>query len=65
MPLRLGDMIVETKRAAKYLGVLNDTKMSFFYEVRDTSDKAAKALSVLSRLMSHLGGPNLCRCRCS
>lgn len=57
IPVRVGEVTVESKSAAKYLGVIVDTKMTFLEHIRQTADKAAKGVAALSRLMANVGGP--------
>lgn len=57
IPMRVGEAAVETKPAAKYLGMMIDSKMNFFEQIRRTADKAAKGVTALSRLMANVGGP--------
>jgi len=56
-PIRVGNLEVETKPAAKYLGVMIDCKMSFSEQIRRTADKASKGVASLGRLMANVGGP--------
>ena len=63
LSLRVGDVIVEMKPVAKYLGVLIHTKMSFFYHIRHTSSKAATAVTAFSRLVTNMGGLRTCKRR--
>ena len=53
----VGDEVVELKPAAKYLGVMIDSKLSFFEQTKLTVDKAAKGLMRFSRLMANIDGP--------
>ena len=62
-PVQIGDVQLETKPAAKYLGVMIDNKLSFGEQVRHTADKAAKAVAALGRLMPNIGGPLPCKRR--
>lgn len=57
IPMRVGEEIIQTKPAAKYLGIMIDTKTSFWEQIRQTADKAAKGASSLSRLMANTNGP--------
>ena len=51
----LGDVIM-TNKAAEYLGITLDTKLTFFPHIKAVSDKAARVTSVLSGLMSNMSG---------
>lgn len=57
LPVRVGEEIVVSKPAAKYLGVMIDSKLSFFEQIRQTAEKAARGVTALSRLMANVGGP--------
>lgn len=57
LPLPVGDEIVNTKPAAKYLGLAIDCKLSFWTQIQQTADKAAKGVTSLSRLMANVTGP--------
>lgn len=63
IPVRVGDEVVESKAAVKYLGVMIDSKMTFFEQIKRTADKAAKGVMSLSRLMANIGGPRSSRRR--
>lgn len=55
--VRVGDETIATKEAVKYLGLRLDTKLSFWNQIRHSSEKAAKVTTSLSRLMANIGGP--------
>lgn len=57
MPMMVGEEQVETKTAAKYLGVMIDSKLTFGEQIKGTADKAAVAVARLSRLMANTSGP--------
>lgn len=57
VPLRVGDLEVETKPEVKYLGVTIDRKVSFGEQIRRTAEKASQRVVSLGRLMSNVGGP--------
>ncbi|XP_054272620.1 uncharacterized protein LOC128992900 [Macrosteles quadrilineatus] len=59
----VGDVEVQSVRAAKYLGVMVDSKLSWRDQIFRTADKAAKVISSLSRLMANVGGPRSSRRR--
>lgn len=62
-PVRIGNAQIETKPAAKYLGVMVDSRMTFGEQIKQTADKAAKGVAALSRLMPNVGGPRACKRR--
>lgn len=57
LPMWIGDEVVETTPTAKYLGLVIDSKMTFFEQIKRTADKASKGVMALSRLMANVGGP--------
>lgn len=57
VPLRVGEAQITTRPAVKYLGVLVDTKLTFWPQILRTADKAAKMTADLGRLMANTGGP--------
>ena len=52
--VRVGDEVVESKPAVKYLAVMINSKLSFFEHIRYTVDKAVQ---VVMALIANLGGP--------
>ncbi|CAK9820262.1 hypothetical protein ANTPLA_LOCUS10519 [Anthophora plagiata] len=56
-PMWVGDITIETKNSARYLGVPVDTKLNFGEHIRLTAEKAEKVVTVLSRLMANTTGP--------
>ncbi|XP_054288152.1 uncharacterized protein LOC129003849 [Macrosteles quadrilineatus] len=63
VPLRVGNVVVQTTRTAKYLGVMVDNKLSWRDQIFRTADKAARSVAALSRLMANVGGPRSSRRR--
>ena len=63
VPLRVGNEVVQTTRAAKYLGIMVDNKLSWRDQIFRTADKAARIVSFLSKLMANVGGPRSSRRR--
>ncbi|KAG8223374.1 hypothetical protein J437_LFUL001252 [Ladona fulva] len=59
--MRVGSEITETKVSARYLGVEFDSKLTFWPQIKKSSDKAAAATVSLSRLMANVGGPKQCK----
>jgi hypothetical protein len=57
LPMWVGNEVIETKPQVKYLGIYIDSKLSFFEQIRQTADKAAKGVTALSRLMANTSGP--------
>lgn len=55
--MEVGSEIIETKPAAKYLGIMLDNKLNFWQQIKQASDKAAEITKQLSRLMANTGGP--------
>ena len=63
VPLRVGDVVIQSTRAAKYLGVMVDNKLTWRDQIFRTADKASKMVAQLSRLMANVGGPKSSRRR--
>lgn len=57
VPMIVGTETIQTKEAAKYLGVIIDTKLNFWEQIKRASDKAASVTAALSRLMTNTNGP--------
>ena len=55
--MQVGTENIETKLAVKHLGIIVDTKLTFFEHLKKVSDKAATATTALSRLMANINGP--------
>ncbi|KAG8227223.1 hypothetical protein J437_LFUL003429 [Ladona fulva] len=51
----------KTKVSARYLGVEFDSKLTFWPQIKKSSDKAAATTVSLSRLMANVGGPKQCK----
>lgn len=58
IPMRIGEVVVQSKSHAKYLGVMIDNKLSFGEQVRCAAEKATKRVTALSRLMANTNGPS-------
>ena len=56
-PISIGELTIESKPAVKYLGLMLDSKMSFFEQIKAAADRAAAGVAALSRLMANVGGP--------
>ncbi len=55
--LRVGETDIQTASSVKYLGVILDTKLSYWPHIQRAADKAAEATKALSRLMANTNGP--------
>lgn len=55
--LNIGSCNIETKPFLKYLGVIIDCRLSFIEHLRYISEKSAKAITALSRIMPNTRGP--------
>lgn len=60
---QVGDTLIDSKPAVRYLGVMLDSKINFGEHIKRTADKAAKTTAALSRLMANMGGPRPCKRR--
>lgn len=56
--MHVGDQIIAVSEAVRYLGVMLDTKLTFWTHICKVADKAAKVVAQLSRLMANVGGPS-------
>ena len=56
IPMQVGTETIETMRAVKHLGVKLDTKLTFWEQIKDASNKAATSTTALKRLMENVGG---------
>ena len=59
-PVQVGEVTAGTKAAIRYLGVMLDTKLTFWDQIRKGADKAAEVTASLSRMMANIGGPRPC-----
>ena len=57
IPVTVGNVEMQTRSEAKYLGVYLDTKLNFKYHVRQAADRAMNRVAALSRLMANVRGP--------
>ncbi|CAD7080109.1 unnamed protein product [Hermetia illucens] len=55
--VRVGNHIITSKPAIKYLGVVIDRKLSYKQHVQYVCDKSSKASMALARMMPNVGGP--------
>lgn len=60
---RVAEEPVEATTAIRYLGVMIDSKLTFWSQIRAASDRAAKVTAALSRLMPNIDGPSQCKRR--
>lgn len=51
------------KKAVKHLGILLDSKLTFWEQIRRAADKACTVTTNLSRLRANIRGPKLSRRR--
>lgn len=56
--MNVGDQPIATSHAVRYLGVMLDTKLTFWTHICKAADRAAKVVAQLSRLMANVGGPS-------
>ncbi|XP_046826448.1 uncharacterized protein LOC124427497 [Vespa crabro] len=54
----VGYIAVESKSAIKYLGIMIYRRLNFGAQIQQTSDKSAKRITFLSRLMGNVTGSN-------
>lgn len=57
IPMQVGTETIQTKEAAKYLGIMLDTKLNFWQQIKRATDKAVAITNQLSGLMANIGGP--------
>lgn len=55
--MEVNNTSVGTKNAAKYLGVILDTKLNYVKHLRTVANKAAEVTSSLSKMMANVRGP--------
>jgi len=55
--VKVGNEYILSKPAVRYLGIMIDSKLSFWEQIKSSADKAARGVSSLSRLMTNTGGP--------
>ena len=63
IPIQVGGTEVWTKPAAKYLGIMLDTKITFWEQIKQATDRASQRTTALSRLMGNINGPRPCKRR--
>ena len=56
--ITVGNVIVSSKKAIRYLGVMIDTRLSFSVHVDLVCERSLKILAALSKLMTNFGGPS-------
>lgn len=61
--INVGEHVVHSKRALKYLGVMVDDRLNFNSHVDYVCEKASKAIVALSRIMRNNAGPRSSRRR--
>ena len=55
--MQVGEESVHTKSAIKYLGILMDTKLTFWPQIKRVAEKAAAITAAHSRIMANTSGP--------
>ena len=55
--MQVGTEMIETRKAVKHLGIMIDSKLTYWEHIRKVSDGAAAVTSALSRLMANVNGP--------
>lgn len=55
---RVADATVTSKKAAKYLGITLDSKVSFRDHIKAACERAGRVTMMLSRIMANVGGPS-------
>ena len=55
--MQVGKEEIETMMVIKHLGIMMDTKLTFWDHIRMALDKAASVTTALSRLMPNVNGP--------
>ena len=55
--MQVGTENIEAKLTVKHLGIIVDSKLTFFEHLKKVSDKAATVTTALSRLMANVNGP--------
>ena len=58
--VQVADVTAHTKASVKYLGVMLDTKFTFWEQIRRGADYAAEVTASLSRVITNIGGPQPC-----
>lgn len=57
LKIRVGDQMIESKDAIKYLGVMIDNRLNFRAHIEYARNKAAAVQGALSRILPNIGGP--------
>ena len=58
VPMLVDNQVIETAPAVRYLGVMIDSKLTFWNHISKIADRAARIVNNLSRLMANIGGPS-------
>ena len=59
-PVKFSEVTAGTKAAIRYLGVMLDTKLTFWNQLQKGADKEAEVTASLSRMIAKIGGPHSC-----
>ena len=57
VPIQVGNETIQTKAAVRHLGIMLDTKLIYWEQIRRAMEKADTATTNLSRLMANVDGP--------
>lgn len=57
VPMVIGTERVQSKISAKYLGVILDTKLTYWPHIQSSTNRAVTKTAALSGLMANVGGP--------
>ena len=57
MEIDVGGQVITPKRTLKHLGVMIDNRLNFNSHVDYASEKSARAMNAISRIMPNVGGP--------
>ena len=55
--MSIGDVSMVTKKAVKYLSIRLNCRLNYWAQIQHAATKAAKLMSMLTRLMANIGGP--------
>ena len=58
--IQVSEVTAGTKAAIRYLGMMLDTKLTFWDQIRKVADMAAEVTSSLSRMMAKIGDSRPC-----
>ena len=55
--MSIGNVVISTKSSVKYMGIRPDPRLTFLFQIQNSTNKAPKNVGQLSRLMVNIGGP--------